>query len=238
MRVIKPTNKLLEFHPFANVFPLLNGDDFKKFLADIEAHGLSEPVITLYEGKILDGRNRFRANTLRLKRETRCEEFKGDKAAGLAFVISKNIHRRQMTAKGKRDAIAALVKFDPGKSDRQIAETVKADHKTVASVRAEKEATGEVSPVEKRVGKDGKARKQPTKKAVASKPLPIEPTADDDYDVWFAGLQEQQEVALLREFAVFVLDCTTVKYDPKNYRKWKALCTRVKQTLGQREAAA
>ena len=60
MRVIKPTNKLLEFHPFANVFPLLNGDDFKKFLADIEAHGLSEPVITLYEGKILDGRKQQR----------------------------------------------------------------------------------------------------------------------------------------------------------------------------------
>lgn len=50
----------LEFHPLAEVFPLLEGDAFDLLLGDIRSHGLREPV-TLYEGKILDGRNRHRA---------------------------------------------------------------------------------------------------------------------------------------------------------------------------------
>src|SRR5262249_45092123 len=49
---------------------------------------------------------------------------------------------------------------------------VKADHKTVGAVRKAKEATGELSPVEKRVGADGKARKQPAKKKTTAKPVP------------------------------------------------------------------
>src|SRR5262249_48483699 len=86
-----------------------------------------------------------------------------------AFVVSRNIHRRHLNAKQRRELIAKLIKADPSKSDRQIGETIKADHKTVGAVRAEKEATGEISPVEKRVGKDRKARKQPVKKATTAK---------------------------------------------------------------------
>jgi hypothetical protein len=82
-----------------------------------------------------------------------------------AFVISANIHRRHLTAEQKRELIAKLIKATPEKSNRQIAETVKVDHKTVASVRAEKEATGEIPQLTKTVGKDGKARQQPARKA-------------------------------------------------------------------------
>ncbi|UPJ25900.1 hypothetical protein [Bradyrhizobium sp. CW1] len=53
-----------------------------------------------------------------------------------------------------RAAIAA----HPQKSDRAIAEEIGVDHKTVAKARAR---TGDHSPVEKRIGKDGKARKMP-----------------------------------------------------------------------------
>jgi hypothetical protein len=58
----------LEFHPLADIFPLLEGQD------------LHEPIV-LFEGKILDGRNRYRA----------CG------AAGIepvAYVISLNLRRR------------------------------------------------------------------------------------------------------------------------------------------------
>jgi hypothetical protein len=81
-----------------------------------------------------------------------------------AYVVSANVHRRHLSAEQKREIIAKLIKADPSKSDRQIGEMIKADHKTVGAVRAEKEATGEISPVEKRVGKDRKARKQPVKR--------------------------------------------------------------------------
>src|SRR6516225_5659184 len=80
------------------------------------------------------------------------------------FVVSRNILRRHLNAKQRRELIAKLLKADASKSDRQIGEMIKADHKTVGAVRAEKEATGEISSVEKRIGMDGKARKRPAKK--------------------------------------------------------------------------
>ena len=50
----------MQFHELANVFPLIEGPAFDELVADVKAHGLREPIIT-HEGKIIDGRNRFRA---------------------------------------------------------------------------------------------------------------------------------------------------------------------------------
>jgi hypothetical protein len=50
----------LEFHPLANIFPLLEGEPFNELVADIRAHGLREPIVLLSK-KILDGRNRHLA---------------------------------------------------------------------------------------------------------------------------------------------------------------------------------
>ena len=49
-----------EFHPIANVFPLVKGEEFKQFKKDIKTNKLREPIV-IYEGKILDGRNRYNA---------------------------------------------------------------------------------------------------------------------------------------------------------------------------------
>jgi hypothetical protein len=143
-----------------------------------------------YELALLDGRNRLDAMEeagFTLVRDGKLDKTLGHAALGLepltggayaeldpginpyAFVVSRNIHRRHLNAKQRRELIAKLLEADPSKSDRQIGETIKADHQTVGAVRAEKEATGEISPVEKRVGKDRKARKQPVKKATTAK---------------------------------------------------------------------
>jgi hypothetical protein len=149
----------------------MEGEEFDALVADIKKYGLREKIV-LYEGKILDGRNRYRAlqkldgfpgggRTFTLGE---CVVNRPQITDPVAYVISKNIHHRHLTAEQKRDAIAALIKAQPEKSDRQIAEQAKVSHPTVAKVRREAEATGKALPVEKRVGKDGKARKQPTKK--------------------------------------------------------------------------
>ena len=50
----------MKFHPAADFFPLLNGKEFEKLKADIEANGLLEPIM-VHEDQILDGRNRWLA---------------------------------------------------------------------------------------------------------------------------------------------------------------------------------
>lgn len=80
-------------------------------------------------------------------------------------IVSLNLHRRHLDAEAKRDVIAKLLKANPEQSNRTIAKQVKADDKTVAKVRREMQSTADIPQLEKTVGADGKARKQPAKKS-------------------------------------------------------------------------
>jgi len=53
---------MTEFHELANVFPMLQQTELESLAADIRANG-QRHAITLYQGKILDGRNRYAADT-------------------------------------------------------------------------------------------------------------------------------------------------------------------------------
>jgi hypothetical protein len=91
-----------------------------------------------------------------------------------AYVISANIHRRHLNVEQRQHLLITLIARAPEKSDRQLGKQIGVDHRTVASARAKGETTGEISPVEKRVGKDGKARKPPAQKVkqtVTSAPI-------------------------------------------------------------------
>lgn len=108
--------KELEFHPYANLFPLIEGQAFEDLVADVRKNGIREAIV-LFEGKILDGRNRFRAGraaglldeqgleieTGILSYRVFIPKFDGDP---LAFVISANLHRRHLD-EGQRAMVAA-----------------------------------------------------------------------------------------------------------------------------------
>lgn len=94
----------LAFHPIANVFPLISGQEFDELVADVREHGVREPAV-LYEGAILDGRNRWRAS---LEANVDCPtvEYRGDDP--VAFVVSLNLRRRHMD-ESQRSAVAAKI---------------------------------------------------------------------------------------------------------------------------------
>src|SRR6516164_118557 len=122
----------LEPHPLSALFPPISEEDFGKLAADIKLNGLHQPIVR-YQGKILDGNNRYRACEL-VKIAPKFADFNGDDAQARNYVISANIHRRHLSPDQRREIIATLLKADPTKSDRQIAATAKVDNKTVAAV--------------------------------------------------------------------------------------------------------
>ncbi len=109
-----------EVHPFADAFPLIDGEEFAQLVADIKKNGLREPIILNHDGTVLvDGRNRYRA----------CEAANADPVYErlgahytepkiLDLIVSKNMARRQLNA-GQR-ALMAL------EYEKYYAESVKA----------------------------------------------------------------------------------------------------------------
>jgi N6-adenosine-specific RNA methylase IME4 len=96
----------MKSHPFADAFPLLPEDELGKLADDIKAHGLRHPVVT-YQGKILDGRNRFAACKL-AGVDPSFDAFDGDDADARSAVWSCNAARRHLSQTQKACAWAEL----------------------------------------------------------------------------------------------------------------------------------
>ena len=83
----------MEFHEIAKPIPMMNPEELGRLKDDIKANGLLEPIV-LYEGKILDGRNRYLA-CIEVGIEPRYIQYEGD--APVQYAISK-INRRNLNA--------------------------------------------------------------------------------------------------------------------------------------------
>jgi protein gp37 len=92
----------MEFHEHSSLFPLLPEAELQTLADDIAVNGLREPI-TLLDGKVLDGRNRFRACEM-VGVEPRFHYFNGD-GDSLAYVLSANLHRRHLDT-GQRAMVA------------------------------------------------------------------------------------------------------------------------------------
>jgi hypothetical protein len=101
-------------HPLADLFPLMEGDDFAALVEDIRQNGLREPIV-MSGGLIVDGRNRFRACRAGGVKPEMVELPGGTDP--LAFVLSKNLHRRHLTV-SQRAMIAARLANDTEGGDR------------------------------------------------------------------------------------------------------------------------
>jgi N6-adenosine-specific RNA methylase IME4/ParB-like chromosome segregation protein Spo0J len=83
---------MIPFHPLADIFPLMQGEEFDALVADIKANGQQEAIV-LHDEMILDGRNRYRA-CMAADIEPVFRPFPGEDP--LAFVISLNLKRRHL----------------------------------------------------------------------------------------------------------------------------------------------
>jgi hypothetical protein len=118
---------MLEFHPLANLFPLLEGAEFEALVADIKANGIHDEIV-MHEGKILDGRNRYRAGIAAGVIEADIDgkpgwifaEYErdifveGNAPKPLDWVLSKNLHRRHLSESQRAMVAAKLANMPSG----------------------------------------------------------------------------------------------------------------------------
>lgn len=113
---------MLPFHPYADLFPLIEGDDFAKLVADVKANDLRDKIV-VWDGKVLDGRNRYRAALAaglieeddgpdRAKYFVRfVPSVDGDP---ISFVLSKNLQRRHLDESQRAMVAAKLATMRQG----------------------------------------------------------------------------------------------------------------------------
>jgi ParB-like chromosome segregation protein Spo0J len=99
------------FHRLADLFPLMQGTEFDLFKEDVRRNGLLEPIL-LYEGAVLDGRNRLRA-CIEAGVPIRTVELVGSDP--LSSVISANLSRRHLTTRERAEAAARLSNLPVGR---------------------------------------------------------------------------------------------------------------------------
>jgi hypothetical protein len=111
------------------MFPMLGAEEQRALTADIRDNGLHAPIVT-FEGKILDGRNRYRACQVAGVKPV-YKEYKG--VDPLGYVVSLNLKRRHLD-ESQRGMVAAKIATLPDgvRSDRQAAQICAASQTAAA----------------------------------------------------------------------------------------------------------
>jgi uncharacterized protein YejL (UPF0352 family) len=172
-----------QIHPLAAAFPALAGQDLNDLVADIKKHGIREPIV-LFEGKILDGRNRACAAELAGLEEIPTTEFDPKKAGCSAedFVISMNLIRRHLTPSQKSALAHEFMERMAGASVRNHGSNHATIPKPGLSARPAAEELEDLAA------------------ELHQKPAPAEPPADVGV-VIPSALERAREADLRREYA-------------------------------------
>ena len=93
-----------ELHELCEIIPSMDDSEYLALVSDIRDNGLLNPII-VFEGKILDGRHRYKA-CVELDLEPSFVEYTGNKPS--SFVRSVNLERRHFE-KSQRSMIISLL---------------------------------------------------------------------------------------------------------------------------------
>lgn len=111
------------WHPYADLFPWIEGDALAAFNADVKARGVVEPIVFL-DGTVLDGRNRYMAARA-AGIEYPAVDYLGDDPLG--FVLAKNLTRRHLNESQRAMVAGKLANLPPHRPAR----SAKPDDKSV-----------------------------------------------------------------------------------------------------------
>lgn len=106
----------LKAHAAADAFPMMPELRLAELAADIKAHGLREPIVICNGGAewvVLDGRNRLQA-CARVGVTPSSIVFDGSERERCAFVMSKNVHRRDLDTSQRAMVAAKLANLGNG----------------------------------------------------------------------------------------------------------------------------
>lgn len=102
----------IKHHPLADLFPTMTPEEISRLASDIKTNGQLEPIV-IHEGKILDGRNRYTVCYHELKIEPKFVDFDGTDP--VAFVLSKNLHRRHLSESQRAMVAGRLATLEQGR---------------------------------------------------------------------------------------------------------------------------
>lgn len=113
-------------HPVAEAFPLMTGGAYREFVADVAANGLREPI-WLFRGKIIDGRNRYRA-CVDANVQPKYREWQGEEKDLISFVVSLNLHRRHLNESQRAMVAAKLANRQKGSTKAKEVQAAAKNH--------------------------------------------------------------------------------------------------------------
>ena len=115
--VLRHYPEIKGIHPAADLFPMVEGDEFRELCADVKERGLAQPITIWTDGTLLDGRNRLMA-CYETNQEVVLDRYEGNDP--VQFSLSANLHRRHLS-EGQRAVVALKVRqmVQPAAKERQ-----------------------------------------------------------------------------------------------------------------------
>lgn len=143
--------KKYEYHPIADLFPLMTEAELEVLAEDIKANGLKVRIL-LYQGKILDGRNRYLAC---LKANVTPLFQKFNDIDPVRWCLSLNLHRRHLTTAQRAAIVLELATLPQGArtdlasnearpSQSQAADAMRVSRSTLQRAKAVRKADPEL----------------------------------------------------------------------------------------------
>lgn len=117
LEILRHYPEITGIHPAADLFPMVEGDEFAELCSDIKKRGLAQPITIWTDGSLLDGRNRLLA-CYETNQEVVLDRYEGSDP--VQFSLSANLHRRHLSA-GQRACVGlkVLELLQPAAKERQ-----------------------------------------------------------------------------------------------------------------------